>query len=1048
MSIFFLLKRAVFVVFILQSFFALSEVSEAGFSSQESGFLKKDLGFFKKDSAYHIQKITAHWNLIFSEEFKSFSPFLSHSILDVDKKLSSLFKRKPDFRTGHIFFSSPRYQKANARAFFNSIAFVHIYPSSTPIFMDLWAFFDWSRDTLIHEMNHTYQLSQNFYLDNYYTYLLDFVVPASSNISHFVHRNNALPLWILEGDSVLTESIYGSGGRLWSGFSRAFVLSQIKEDKIDLKRLLNFYTDPFSSLEKYLHGGFFFAYLESRYGLKKVKNFFYESMKTIPIGYYGLQWSFRKAFDVDIDHLFESYKKHYRSLARKQRSDPAPVLFTSKAFAPINSDEKSLYFLISDLKSPSELVVWNKEKSQFKKRKAYLPMGKVFKRKGKFLSVSNIRTGTNTVEYTLIKEKFKPVPEYNSQYVMDFYQDQALALDMKKSHQGNFLNLGGEFYDKVHSSALIDSEGSVYYFKQKGEKRILYKNKQALVEFFSYFSYPVEVYPNEVYFIGSTLYGSSLFVYREGQGFYRLSESDRIVSARKIKKNQFLVAEISPSHYEYKLISTLDPSKGSQSKLKSVASNQVNTQVTPQTTPQATLQVTPQVTPQATSLRDTASTRKKTLISQVLSKKRVASFNRPVFYTDLPKKKNLFKKLSLSQEIVLQESRQKHSIGHVKPYHAFSNLRFKKFGLSVFQYNYGFVNFEDTLNFNNLILSGFIFKSNQFFKLSYFHKKYRPQFEISLNYNKGTLFENDQIDTFQDLGFLEPEDQYFKEELEELQEERSKEGAVDEEFLQGFNGEQVQVSRVVKKVRPYLNYKAWALSLGLNYPLYRRSESSFNASSLLTFGQRQFNQNLWIEYFNNKGSLSYNFQRRYPFAYFFYKKRELKAEYSLHFIPSKTFHLSYSIKGSFVEDLGREFFLDVKGKTFWGLWNRTLTPLPLNFLEGLQWSYIFLEESVRNLYQLDMTLFKVFKNNKYRPLKIPFYVNRLSPLFGLSLLSFQKHKELNYNVAFIPSLGGETEFAIVDRNAFRFGFLFELPFFIPELEASHLQFRMWIKSGL
>lgn len=985
-----LLKRVLFFACLLKPALAFPVDTQSGFSNNKS------LGFFKRDSSYHIQKMTAHWDLIFSEEFKNFSPSLLRSSWVVDKAFSSLFKRRPDFRTGHIFFSSPRYQAANALASFYITPFVQIYPSNIPAFMDLWSFFDWTRDTLIHELNHIYQFSQNSYWENWFWNFLGFVLAQPSNwqvIGAFTHRNLFLPVWILEGEAVLTESIYGSGGRLWSGASRAFVLAQIKEEKINLKRLLNFYSDSFSNMEKYLHGGFFFAYLESRYGLKKIKSFFYESAKIFPIGYYGLRRSFRKAFGEDINSLFEDYKKHYNRLAGLQRSAPGRVLFTSKTFAPINSDKENLFFLISDLKSPAELVIWNKKKASFKKRKAYLPLGKVFKREGRYLSAGNIRTGTNAVEYTLVREKFKPVLKYNSQYVMDFYQDQALSLDTRKSYQGNFLSLGGEFYDRVHSSALVDSEGSVYYFKQAGGERMLYKNKKPLAKFSAYFAYPVEATPKELYFIGPTLYGSSLFVYREGQGFYRLSDSDRIVSARKIKENQFLIAEIGSGHYEYKLM---------------IASSEAS--------------------PLKTSKNPALS--KETLSA-------VEKFNQPVFYEDLPQKKNLFEK-----ELNPEDGFLKSPWPRSKPYRAFSNLMVKNFGLSFFQSVYGFLNFEDPLNFNNLLLSSLASKTADFFNISYFHQKYRPQLELSLNYNRGRLNaagDKALIDTFQDLGFLEEEDRslFIERPLPEGTEATEVSGQLP-----------AQISHVLKRPKPYLNYQTRSLSLGLSYPLLRRSEFSLKAGSSITVGQRKFNQNHWINYFNNKGSLNYRFARKYPYAYSFYKKSGLVAEYNLLFLDKNHLHLSYSINGEFERDLGRGFFLDLTARAFWALWNRTLTPLPLRFAEDFQWSYTVLNESARNLYQLDMTLFKTF-NNKYRSLKIPVSFNRLAPLAGLSLLSFQKHKESNYNFAFIPSLGGEAELAfLIDQNIFKMGFLFEAPVFLSESKPTSLQFRFWIKNGL
>ena len=411
--------------------------------------------------------------------------------------------------------------------------------------MDLFSISSWSKDVLVHEMTHIYQLSQNLKLDQK---LWRFFGP-------FSYRNALLPTWIIEGSAVLMESLYGDGGRLFSGFVRAFVFSQIQEGNISLKRLLKSYSDPFSSLEKYLHGAYFFAYLHSQYGLQRTKRFFRISGQSVPLDYYGLDFSLKTAFGKNLQTLFQDYKEYYKDLAEKQKVSSAPPLLKSKVHVPLNSDRDSIYFLISDSKSPAELVVFDKRTKQIKRRRVYLPIGKVFKRDGKYVSAASFRTSRSSREYTLVEEGFKPIEEYNSQYVMDFYQDKTISLDTLQNHTHNVLRVGESFYDTIHSSALTDTKGSIFYFKQEAEMRTLYKDKKPLISFKSYFAYPVEADETGLYFIGATQYGSSLFVYSEKSGLSRLSESDRITSAKKINDNEFLVVEITPTHYEYKLIS-------------------------------------------------------------------------------------------------------------------------------------------------------------------------------------------------------------------------------------------------------------------------------------------------------------------------------------------------------------------------------------------------------------------------------------------------------------------------------------------------------------
>ena len=146
--------------------------------------------------------------------------------------------------------------------------------------------------------------------------------------------------------------------------------------------------------------------------------------------------------------------------------------------------------------------------------------------------------------------------KYNSQHVMDFYKDQFISRNTRQNHIQNTLLLNSDFYDTIHSSAIMDHKGRIYYFKQDKNIRTLYRSKKPLWSFPSYYAYPVEADEEGIYFISATKYGSSLFVYKESEGVFRLSESDTISYARKIKGNEFLVSEITPTHHVYKVIQT------------------------------------------------------------------------------------------------------------------------------------------------------------------------------------------------------------------------------------------------------------------------------------------------------------------------------------------------------------------------------------------------------------------------------------------------------------------------------------------------------------
>ena len=533
-------KKSLFALLMIPAFLP------AKAESQNKAQAVAEFGFIKKDTNYYTKSLFKNLYLIYSEDLKNLSPFFSNHIKKADQKLSKTFSRNPYFRPNYIIFPSSRYQLSSDFATAYPLSFVNLYPVGAiyPI-MDKRSIFNWLDNSLIHEMTHIYQLSQNTGFDRWFYRIL----------GPLAHRNFLLSSWISEGSAVLNESKYALGGRLYSGWARAFVFAQIKKG-ISLKPLLKPYNDPFSSMEQYLHGAYFFAYLHSLYSMKKINKLFEKSGSFLPVGFWGLNSAFKRAFRKDLTFFFEGYKKYYGQTAKKQNSSPEKALIKSKAGLPINSGKNKIYFLISDVKSPPQLVIFDKKTNKIKKKEVNLPFGKIFYNKGNYYSAGQGRTSASSTEYSLFKEGFEPLKKYNSQYVMDFYKNKFIALDTKENHSQNRLFLNQAFYDNVHSSAVMDHLGRVYYFKQKGDKRTLYRDKKPVFSFNSHYGYPVEADEEGVYFIGATKFGSSLFVYIEEAGVFRLSLSDTITYARKIKKNKFLVSEITPTHYKYKIIST------------------------------------------------------------------------------------------------------------------------------------------------------------------------------------------------------------------------------------------------------------------------------------------------------------------------------------------------------------------------------------------------------------------------------------------------------------------------------------------------------------
>jgi len=122
--------------------------------------------------------------------------------------------------------------------------------------------------------------------------------------------------------------------------------------------------------------------------------------------------------------------------------------------------------------------------------------------------------------------------------------------DVEKSFNEPYLYVGDESYGQVNSSVFSDDSDNIYYFKQAGKKRTLYKNREPIFSYEGWFGFVVDVDESGVYFVANSKNGSSLYLY-DGEVF-RVSSGDDIVDAKLLDTNTALLATITADGYEYK----------------------------------------------------------------------------------------------------------------------------------------------------------------------------------------------------------------------------------------------------------------------------------------------------------------------------------------------------------------------------------------------------------------------------------------------------------------------------------------------------------------
>jgi hypothetical protein len=133
--------------------------------------------------------------------------------------------------------------------------------------IDYFSSTSWLDTLLYHELAHSYQMNakENAVSPHLKTYFGNNIYPLFIYLPLFTFPNQMLPMMLYEGNSVLNESKFGNGGRLYSGKAKALLMALIKDNRLTPSRLINSHEEFPYYEEKYLVGGFFTAFLEEKY---------------------------------------------------------------------------------------------------------------------------------------------------------------------------------------------------------------------------------------------------------------------------------------------------------------------------------------------------------------------------------------------------------------------------------------------------------------------------------------------------------------------------------------------------------------------------------------------------------------------------------------------------------------------------------------------------------------------------------------------------------------------------------------------------------------
>jgi len=427
-----------------------------------------------------------------------------------------------------------------------------------PQLVDYMAVKSWGGVILYHETAHNYQVNPkaSAISRGLSTVFSNSPLPLSLGgipLPLFVVPNATITSYLLEGNAVLNESWHGNGGRLYNGYLKAMTIEQAKEGNINPQFLYNQDTYDFPYGERtYILGGFFQYYLASTYGLEKTNQFFYNNSKS-------WMWPFRTnhifemTFGVDFEQAISDYNKWLLAEAEGFVEAQGEPIAHSQFFNQLGDNCDKIYFNVSDgINEPDLVRLFKTDKAVEIERDNYFA-GRVVNRHDEYYTINATHTSPMYITQGLFDDDGMILEGSEDKVLFGYLKDDVpVYFDAKTSGIEPQLFVGDESYGTAHSSVYIDHDDNIYYFRQKGKKRTLYKNKNAIYTLNDFYGFPVGVDSQErVYFIANSAKGSSLFRVDTNGKAERVSNADNIVDARLVNDNEVLLAAINGKEYYY-----------------------------------------------------------------------------------------------------------------------------------------------------------------------------------------------------------------------------------------------------------------------------------------------------------------------------------------------------------------------------------------------------------------------------------------------------------------------------------------------------------------
>ena len=413
---------------------------------------------------------------------------------------------------------------------------------------DRFASTSWLKTLLVHETAHNYQLN-----------------PKENALSQFAHAigGNApviypffMPMFpvpnitessfILEGNAVLNESRFGNGGRLWSGYALAQTVTQARAGNITPAKMYNS-TMAFPYGEKhYLVGGYFQRFLAKRYGVARVNRYF-KAYAMQPFPFFGNS-VFKEHYGKDFVTLLGEFAWSVRAEHRDFRATRGKVLARSQVRTPLVREAGCIITLLGDRRSKPGVATIDSG-GQIHVRRGNWRSGRVFELGGRYYTQSAARVSVGAIRAGLFDAEGHLLPQTAGKVIQGIRRDGSwVYFDAARSWEAPRLYVGSHYYGTVHSSVLVRGN-DLYYFRQKGHRRTLYRNRTPLTSYRGHDGRVADVdKQGRVYFVAPSAHGST--VYRVGHGrVERVSAGDDVIDLKLLPAGKAIVQTMGSEGY-------------------------------------------------------------------------------------------------------------------------------------------------------------------------------------------------------------------------------------------------------------------------------------------------------------------------------------------------------------------------------------------------------------------------------------------------------------------------------------------------------------------